>query len=285
MRYTAIVVISLFIIAGCATKKQPVIEVKEEIKPEVVPPVHHYLWAFKPQINIRETNSPASPKIAELSDGDSVEVITNLDGWYQIKTGNQATGWVRSDLLGPKSLSAFSRAITFVDSLREAEKTEIYFDKNLYHKRIYISYPPSLYTTKSAVEERTRTLVDDFQARVYPGQVTARVLTPGSEEEYLTISANGKPNADPLLPVIPFGKISKVIPKYEEGIVLEYQTPPGISDEEMLRTARKLSAGYPLSYQKIEITFVNETDSDQPECRLYFVEDTGGEDYKFRPCP
>jgi hypothetical protein len=135
------------------------------------------------------------------------------------------------------------------------------------------------------VEARTKALVDIFQARVYLGKVTARVLRPDSEEEYLTINVNGKQNADPLLPVIPFGIIRKAIPRYSAGIELEYEAPPEIADQQILATARKLSGEYPLSYKKIEVTFISKSESSPEQCRLWFKEDANGEDYKFSPCP
>ncbi len=285
MKFILLALLSLAILIGCATKKPPEPAKTEDIIEKEIIPEPTYLWAFKPSVNVRETNAPPSLKIAQLSDGDSVVVVANRDGWYQIKTEENTTGWVRTDLLGPKNLSAFRRAVSFVDSLRDNEKIDVFFDKNLYHKRIYISFPPELYSSKSAVESKTRELVDNFQTRVYRGEVTARVLRPDSEEEYLTIVVKGVKNADPLLPVIPFGIIRKVTPQYAAGIELEYETPPDIPDQQILNTARKLSGEYPLTYQKIKITFIGESDSATKQCRLWFREDENGEEYKFNQCP
>ena len=63
------------------------------------------LWVYKPTVNIRDKASGSGNKVAQLVDGDSVMVLTNENGWYQIKTIDGKNGWVRSDLLGPKELS------------------------------------------------------------------------------------------------------------------------------------------------------------------------------------
>jgi hypothetical protein len=281
MKQNILVSIILALFISCATKKAPELEPKADINRKEVITKPDYLWVFKPNINVRSDNSPSSSKLTQLSDGDSVIVLKNENGWYQIKTTSDTTGWIRTDLLGPRNLSAFSKAVTFVDSLREAEEIEIFFDKNLYHKRIYISYPPRFYTTKSAVEAKTKLITDDFQRRVYRGKVNARVLQPGNKEEYLAITVPGETNADPILPVVPYGILRKVTPKYANGISLEYETPDDISDEQILATARNLSERFPLTYPKIEITFFDTSKN----CRLWFVEDSNGENFKFDACP
>jgi hypothetical protein len=285
MKSLLLALLSLAFLIGCATKKPPEPAKTEDIVEKEIKLGPTYLWAFKPGVNIRETNVPSAPKMAQLSDGDSVAVLANRNGWYQVRTEESNTGWVRTDLLGPKNLSAFRRAVSFVDSLHDKEMITVFFDKKLYHKRIYISFPIELYSSKSVIESKTRKLVDNFQARVYRGEVTARVLKPGTEEEYLTIVVKGVNNADPLLPIIPFGIISKVIPKYAQGIKIEYEIPTDVPDQQLLDTARKLSGEYPLTYQMIEFTFVDESDSATEQCRLWFREDENGEDYKFSPCP
>ena len=205
-----IILLILFIsmMLGCAAKKT--IEAPDaDIDKEAIY-MKTMLWIFKPNVNIRDNASGSGNKLAQLADGDSVIVLKNDDGWYQIKTADGKTGWVRSDLLGPKELSAFSSAVRFIEELKEKNQIEVYFDKNLYHKRIYISYPSNMYSSKTDIEKNTRELVKQYQEDVYRGQVTAHVLKPGSEEEYLTLEFKGSVNADPILPIIPFGRIENV---------------------------------------------------------------------------
>ena len=119
MRSVLLILLSLAIMIGCATKKPPEPTKTTDIIEKEITPAPIYLWAFKPRVYVRENNAPSSSKIALLSDGDSVVVVANKHGWYQIKTEENTTGWVRTDLLGPKNLSAFRRAVSFVDSLQQ----------------------------------------------------------------------------------------------------------------------------------------------------------------------
>jgi hypothetical protein len=282
MKITIVSVILLFVLLGCTSKKT--LEIKEETDIEKELMDEMYLWAFKHSVNVREKNNAVSAKIHQLIDGDSVIVLENLEGWYRIKTKENKNGWVRSDLLGPKNLSIFHYALSFVDSLKETEGTDLYFDKKLYHKRIYLSYSPDVYTSRSAVEEKTRSLVERYQSEVYRGQVTARVLKPGSEEEFLTSTFNGAINAEPLLPVIPFGKIKSVNRDIPGSIVLQYSVPVEISEQKLLATAREMSSIFPLSYQHVEIIYSTSPVSNQNNCRLWFKEDQNGEEFKFNHC-
>ena len=267
---------------GCAAKKtvetpEPDID-KETVYKEAL------LWAYKPTVNIRDKASGSGAMVDQLVDGDSVTVLSNENGWYQIKTIDGKSGWVRSDLLGPKELSAFPYAVKFIEGLKVKEQIEVYFDKNLYQKRIYISFPAELYSSKPDIDKITRDLVKQYQKEVYRGQVTARVLKPGSEEEYLTLEIKGSVNADPILPVIPFGRIEEVNRDNPSEIKLSYSTPEDISDEKLISTARQLSSKFPLSYQRVEITFKDAPYAIDKPCRLWFMEDANGEDFKLNQC-
>jgi hypothetical protein len=242
------------------------------------------LWAYKPSVNIRNEASENGKQLAQLVDGDSVIVLTNKNGWYQIRTIDGTSGWVRSDLLGPKTLSVFPSAVRFIKNLKEKEQTEVYFDKKLYHKRIYISFPARLYTLKTDIENRTRQLIKRYQQIVYGGDVTVRVLKPGSDEAYMTLEVPGFVNADPILPVVPFGRIEEVDRDNPSEIKLSYSTPKDISDQELISTARALSSEFPITYRRVEITFKDAPYSPQKPCRLWFLEDKNGEDYKVDAC-
>jgi hypothetical protein len=242
------------------------------------------LWVFKPNVNIRENASASGRKLESLADGDSVIVLSNIDGWYQVKAIDGKPGWIRSDLLGPKELSAFSSAVAFIENLKETENIELYFDKKLYHKRIYISYPSDLYSSRQVVETKTKELVKDYQQKVYRGHVTARVLKSGTEEEYLTLEIKGAVNADPILPVIPFGRVENVDRSNPSGIKLTYSIPAEVSDDLLITTAREIVPKFPISYQYVEITFKDSPYSEQNTCRLWYMEDKNGEEYKLNQC-
>jgi hypothetical protein len=267
---------------GCAAKKT-VESGKSDIDKGAIYK-ESLLWVYKPMVNMRDEASGAGTNVAQLVDGDSVMVLTNENGWYQIRTIDGKSGWVRSDLLGPKELSAFPSAVKFIEGLKEKEQIEVYFDKKLYHKRIYISYPAEQYTSRTEVEEKTKELVKQYQKDVYRGQITARVLKPGSNEEYLTLEMKGSMNADLVLPIIPFGRIEEVNRDNPSGIKLSYSTPEDISDERLISTARQISSNFPISYQRVEITFKDAPFTTKKPCRLWFMEDKNGEDYKLGQC-
>ena len=92
--------LAIFIMIGCSAKKT--IETPE---PDIDTQAIHketMLWVYKPTVNIRDKASGSGEKLAQLVDGDSVIVLENENGWYQIKTIDGTSGWIRSDLLGPK---------------------------------------------------------------------------------------------------------------------------------------------------------------------------------------
>jgi SH3-like domain-containing protein len=285
MKFLYLFFLFLFFITGCAVKKSAQMEMPAaettqkvaEIKPE-------YLWAFLPAVNVRAAARENAEKLTQLNDGDSVAVLSNRDGWYEISTADRKQGWVRSDLLGPKNFSAFKRAVSFVDSLREKTRTEIFFDKKLYHKRIYIRFPAAMYQSRTRIEQETKNILNAYQQEVYRGDVSARVLNPGGEEEFMTMDSAGEVNADPLLPVIPFGLLKQAHRRYAQGITLTYSVPDTINDQQLLRTARMLSASYPLSYKRIEISFKSSRLESGNNCRLWFVEDARGEEFKWDEC-
>ena len=272
----------LFLIA-CAAKKELDTTGSEEFAEKKVTG-KQYLWAFKPSINVRESNSAQSPNFAILSDGDSVMVLANENGWYKVKTESGRIGWIRTDLLGPKRLSAFIYAVTFADSLKQNRDIELYFDKNLYHRRIYLSFPAEYYSSKNHIEQSTQEIVEKYQDRVYGGEVTVRVLKPGSEDEYLTATFDGQKNADPILPIIPFGQIVSVRNPNPESIALSYAVSNEISDADLLSAARNICATFPISYQHVTVTFFDNAIATNHECLLWYQEDKNGEEYKFFPC-
>jgi hypothetical protein len=267
---------------GCTTKESiepPTSDIdKESLSHDAL------LWVFKPNVNIRECASASAKKLITLADGDSVLVLKNVEGWYQIRTLDGQSGWIRSDLLGPKDLSAFGSAVTFVENLKENDNIEVYFDKKLYHKRIYISYPSDLYSSRQAVETKTKEIVQDYQNKVYRGTVTARVLKAGSEEEYLTLEVKGAINAEPILPIVPFGRIEDVDRSNSSEIKLIYSVPADISDNQLITTARDIVPKFPISYQSIEIVFKDSPYSVQKSCRLWYMEDKNGEEFKVGEC-
>ena len=274
--------LTLLVLLGC-TAKESLESPETDIDKDAIYR-NALLWVFKPSINIRDSASSSAKKLGSLVDGDSVVVLQNVDGWYQIRTVDGQLGWIRSDLLGPKALSAFNSAVSFVENLREKENIDLYFDKKFYHKRIYLSYPTNAYSSPQNIEKKTRQLVENFQHKVYRGPVTARVLQPGSENEFLTLEIEGAINADPILPVIPFGRIESVDRNNPSGIKLYYSIPKDISDDELITTARQIVPKFPISYQHVELIFKDSPYSAEKPCRLWYREDKNGENYQIGAC-
>jgi len=264
---------------GCTAKEElkgPPSETVEISKPD-----YTFLWVIKPNINIREDNSSGSEKVATLADGDSVIVYGNQNGWYQIESTGGIKGWVRSDLLAPRNASIFRKAVDFVDRLKTEQNIDLFFDKNLQHARVYLSMPAEKYTTVNEVENFARKIITEYQEQVYRGEVTVRVLQPGSDEEYITFEQKGQPNPAALIPVIPFGYLETVDDSDPEIISISVALEDDINNNRLLEAARSMVKTYPISYQKVIIKFVSADNT----CRLWFVEDAGGELYEFDRCP
>jgi hypothetical protein len=264
----------LILLISCVAKKEFKTPIESREK-------GYYLWAFQSTVNIRKENNGSSPKMGELNDGDSIVVISNRNGWYQILGENRTSGWVRSDLLGPKNLSIFLKAAPFIERLHEKENTQIYFDKKLQHKCIYLSYPNSLYKSKVKIEKKTRSVVKRYQEKVYQGNVTVHVLKPNSKKIYLSLIIEGSVNADVKLPILPFGLIERVDHNQPTKIVLHIKVPDGISNDQLLKTSRKLASVYPVSYSQVEVIFYEKENRDRNNCRFWFCEDKDGEKYQF----
>ena len=271
-------VMTIVFLWSCAAKKE---FVETQPEPKIPDVEGTYFWAVKPEVNVRSLSSINSDKLGKLNDGDSVLVIKNTDGWYRVFWPEHEYGYIRSDLLGPKSVSVFAKAVDFVNELKENENIDLFFDKNIYHRRIYIVFPPEIYISRSLVEQKTNSLVEKYQKRVYRGDVTARILQPDSQEEYLTLDFKGQINPDIKLPVIPFGILNNVYNDDPAAITLTIQIADSVEQDQILLAARNMVSVYPLSYNRVSLKFVSSTN----ECRLWFTEDESGEDYKLDECP
>ena len=275
----SLVALVMLVIWGCAAKEELKAPPAETNEPE--PPAGSLLWVIKPSINIRQENSAGSEKIGELADGDSAFVQHNQDGWYKIRTTDGKAGWVRSDLLAPRNISIFRKAVEFADRLKENRDIDLYFDQKLQQARVYLSFPASAYTSADAVEQTAREIITGYQNQVYRGDVDVHVLKPGNEDEYLSFEQKGQPNPDPVIPVIPYGRLVTVDDSDPNTIGLTVVLNEDVDQDRLLKAARKMVETYPISYRKVTITFLT---PDQ-NCRLWFVEDSQGEMYKFDKCP
>jgi SH3 domain-containing protein len=274
LRYLLIPIIFIFIFFSCTPK------VVKEPPPKVEQPDIKYLWAYKKTVNVRTGNSATSSKLASLSDGDSVKILQNENGWYEVILDNGTKGWIRSDLLGTKNMSTFSKAIAFSENLKENEKINLYFDKKIQHKRIFLEFPQSEYSSKKNIENKTKEIGKKYQDTVYPGKVTIQVIEPKNQIEYLTINLPGASNADLILPVIKFGILEEFKVAIRNELKLVVLVNENIENALLLKEARKIAGSFPLTLKKVNITFKNKS----KKCILSFVEDAFGEHYKFNFC-
>ena len=273
MRYLifASLIILLFSCTPKVAKEPPPKKEQQEIK---------YLWAYKQTANVRSGNFSGSNKVTSLTDGDSVKVLRNDNGWYEIQLNNGTNGWIRSDLLGTKDMSVFSKAISFSHDLKEKEYITLFFDKKIQHKRILLEFPKSEYTSKSIVEKKARKIGDKYQKSVYAGNVTIQVIEPENQSEYLTINLPGSPNADINLPVFTFGILEEVNVLNQDELKLVITVNENINNTDMLKEARKIAGSFPLTLKKVNVTLKNNSQ----KCILSFIEDAAGETYKFNQC-
>lgn len=274
MRYSIYLCMIIFL-AACSTavkKETP------EIKPMPLKPAADYYWAFRKTVNVRQSPSTAAARLFSLQDGDSVMVIENKKGWYKIRNGEQKTGWIRSDLLGTREMSVFLKAGNFIHQLKQ-KGIELYFDKTYHHKHIALNFPQNSWDKRSTLEAQARDIAKQYQQEVYPGDVTVHILQNGGEWKSFTVK--GEINSDPVLPVIPFGKL-RAVERPASGIVtLTIEDKSEHSKNALLAAAEKMAAAYPLSYKKVSIIIK----SPDGNCKLWFKEDASGADHAFGKCP
>jgi hypothetical protein len=273
MRYLIFAFLILFLIS-CTSK------VVKEASPKTEQQEINYLWVYKQTVNVRSSNSSGSNKITSLTDGDSVKVLRNDNGWYEIQLNNGSNGWIRSDLLGTKNMSVFNKAIAFSHELKEKENTTLFFDKKIQHKRIFLEFSPNEYSSKINIEKKAREIGNKYQKVVYQGNVTIQIIEPENQSEYLTINLPGSPNADISLPVFEFGILEEVNLQNQDELKLVIAVNENINNTEMLKEARKIAASFPLTLKKVNVTFINKSQ----DCLLSFIEDAAGETYKFNQC-
>jgi hypothetical protein len=268
------ILILILAIFSCTSKKM-VKETPAHVKSPIKKAT--YLWAYKPVLNVRARTSPGSVKIGQLHDGDSVAVLKNENGWYEIQWTSGNRGYIRSDLLAPKEFTIFPRAVHFIDSLKEKHNIDIFFDKEDHHRKIYISYPDAFFVAENIIAQTTNQLVKSYQESVYAGKVTAVILKPNSKDIYNTAEFTGLTNADLLLPVIPFGFLDAVIWDIPDKVMLVILIPENVTDSQFLPAARQMASVYPLHYNHVEFRFV----AGNGNCRFWFQEDASGEQYQY----
>jgi len=253
-------------------------------------------YVIKSKINLRQQPSARSAVVATLEDGSELRVIKNHSGWLEVRDLDGHTGYVRSDLVGPRNLSRARMASAFNDTIIPRFNAEMFLDKNATYKVVYLTLPDTYYASKASARKQARTIGRAYQRYVYPGAVEIRILKPGSRELFARLKLSAKGYAGNKLPLLPFGRIIKWEQK-NYSIRIWVAVPAHLGHKKLLKTARKISATYDLPVTKTEIYFVldapdvvhtvrtQETKLTRPEaCILYYLEDKDGEDYRFNFC-
>lgn len=254
------------------------------------------LYVIKEQVNLRDAPTTQSKKITILEDGDELRVHRNTNGWYQVVTDEGTQGWLRSDLAGPRSLSLTRMAFAFTDSVLPAFNAEMFFDKTELYKTVYLTLDPSLYISQEKTRSQAKKIGTAYQQKVYRGATEIRVMHPDSKELFLRFNLPAKGLAKIPVSVLDYGRLFSLQEK-DKAVTVLVAVPDSISDKNLLKAARKISAKYDYPFNKAEIYMVSDspagmiylkTFDEKPAqtnvCRLYYLEDADGEDYRFRFC-
>lgn len=275
--------------------------VKEPPKVEAisVSPSHAYPSAYiiKEQVNLRARPDTRSAVVKKLTEGEEIQLVRNVNGWYEALVDPAVRGWLRSDLAGPRSLSRTRLAAAFVDSLLPAFKCELYLDKKELYRIIYLNLPDLLYQNKSAADELAIQIGLLYQQKVYPAAIEIRIMTKDNQQLFSRLNLKASGLADVPVPVLTVGRLLQ-LSEHSGEVTLHIATPDSVDDKALMKMARNISAGYEYPpFTKAEIFIV----TDEPEavrylqdkelqllnrksCRLHYLEDGHGELYKFSFC-
>ncbi len=254
------------------------------------------LYVLKEKVNLRSKPSISGTKVAQLQDGDALMVMENKNGWYHVRTEDGKSGWLRSDLAGPRTLSKTRMAAAFADSILPAFNAELFFDKSDLYKTVYVTLPASFYQSKAKARKQAKKIGNAYQEKVYHGAVEMRILKPESQELFTRLTLPAKGLAHVPVPIVDFGFLYKLEEK-NNAVKVYVAVPKSVSKEALLKSARRISATYDYPFTRAEIYMVTDSPEgltylahfDKPPkhrsvCRLYYIEDANGEDFKYNFC-
>jgi hypothetical protein len=243
------------------------------------------LYIYKESVNLRAKNSTQSHIKKTLTDGDPVFVKSNTSGWYHIITDDGLEGWLRSDLAAPEMFSKTRMAAAFNDTIMPALNRKIFFDKTNPFKILYTTLKNDDFKNINNAIKEIEKIGKKYQTYVYPGEIEIRVMKNEGKRLFKRVSLKPLGLANVPVPILDFGILLDLkVEKNEVAIKLEagaFRT-----DKELLKLARKISALYGVPFTASEILIVNQTntETDNEICRLFYLEDSDGEYYKFNEC-
>lgn len=294
MRLSVFVLLLILIFSACTTKtvkKQP----PAGLSPFPAGSVQAYV--LKEKINVRSGPTRSGSVIETAREGEEVAILNNKNGWYRVVLNDGKKGWIRSDLIGPRSICFPCLATAYADSVLPAYKARIFLDKERPYQIVYLTLPARAYAARKKLIKMAKKIGLAYQHKVYPGKVEIRVLKPQNKELFVKINlpAVGSANLHP--PLLPFGKLVRFDHR-KFTIRLFMLVPAGKSNQQLLKLSRKISSKYDYPVKKVEILMADDSAQGLKEllgkyttplhskwCRLYYLEDANGEDYHFGLCP
>lgn len=281
----------LYFLASCIPQKTG--------KPEEssLPGFYFSGYVIRDNINIRSNASTNGSVVGTVNDGQQVNVLQNQNGWYEIVTNDNITGWVRSDFIGLKSLSYNLKTENFVDSTLKKNDIDMFIDEHKPYAIIYMVLPDIYYRSKNEAENFIRPFAKLYQQKVYPGQVEIRILKPDKKSIFTTLELSKKGAVNLKAPFLTKGRPYSFDLINGNQIVIKVLIPGGLSDDTLYDMSKEISGNYGDDIRKVEIYFIEEnpeglkylgTKNYKPQkkstCRFYFVEDSQGPDYKSNFC-
>lgn len=270
--------------------------VKKETSGSSTLGIYPPLYIIKEQVNLRSEAGLTGNIITTLNDGDEIQVIENKNGWYHMNADDGKQGWLRSDLAGPRTMSRTRMASAFSDSILPAFRSKIFFDKTDLFRKVYLTLPASYYSSQKNASNQAEKIGKAYQQKVYPGAIDILVMRPESEELFFNLTLPAAGIAEVPIPILKHGILFD-LKRSNSTVAIYVAVPVTVSDKVLLKTARDISAAYDYPFTKAEVYMVTNSVSglrylghfdtpaeDKGVCRLYYLEDGDGEDYRFNFC-
>lgn len=283
---------AMLLLAACAPTRKTVEKPKKAESPE--PELPNY-YVIKENVNVRSQNHTKSEVVEQLSDGTRVAILENKDGWYHIRS-DSASGWVRSDLIGPRSLSLTRMAAAFNDSIMTSFDARLFFDEQAFYRIIYLVFPERLYKKPSLIDKRAQTIGRAFQQKVYPGRLEIRIMRPDKHTLFEKTFLEAVGPGEVPTPIIPVGRLVS-LDEEDYEVTIKMVVADSIPNQRLLTAARRISYTYAVPFTRVDIYMVShstkglkflrsmqKTNVDTSVCRLHYVEDQNGERYRFNFC-
>lgn len=260
-------------------------------------PFQYTGYIIRDNINVRATGSTSGRKIGTVMDGEEVQVLQNTNGWYQIETANNVKGWIRSDFVGPKSLSYGLKMTDFVESTIHTRGAEMFVDENNPYAIVYMVFPDIQYSSKGKAESFAREIGQKYQEDVYPGNVEIRILNKDQKTLFTKVNLPKRGATNLKAPLLKTGRTYDFIVKNKNEILIQVLIPAGLSDDTLLDMCDEICLSYGDDVRKVEIYFAKNSaegkmvfsqdgfkPSNKNVCRFYYLEDSQGPDYKSNFC-